>query len=158
MSRSIDGCADWSLQAEDFAWDGSLRDIYVQGTSLDDWERVLRLVQYGPYQAQLFADDVLQPFPRDVRQLFGDSSARPWRLWFSVEGVHLKCHFFTHEEVEFDLDPREVTQANLPALLRFMAELGDATSKPVVLTPENFQERPIFRYEPLRHAMTWLPR
>jgi hypothetical protein len=157
MNARIDGCIDWSLQAEDFAWDGSLRDIYVQETSLEDWQRVLRLIQQGPYAAEFFAEDSPQPFPDDVHVLFRDPSTRPGRLWFSVGGVHLACHFFRPEEIEFDLDPREVTEATLPGLLRFMADLGDATGHTVVLTPENCREAPVFRYDAALRQMAWVP-
>jgi len=51
--------------------------------------------------------------------------------------MQLNCHFFQNDDIELDLDPREVTgQAQLDALLEFMRDIGRTTSASVVLTPK----------------------
>ena len=63
-----------------FAWDGSLIDIYVLNTTLEDWQR----------------------------------------------------------------------------LLDFMHALGSTLGKAVILTPENFQQRPLYRFDPQTGTQEWL--
>jgi hypothetical protein len=68
-------------------------------------------------------------------------------LFFDVAGVELASHFLQESEIEFDLRPDGLTEGKLRELLAFMAMLGRATRKAVVLTPENEQSRPIFRFD-----------
>jgi len=65
--------------------------------------------------------------------------------------VQANCHFFTVEEIEFDIDTREVKgQQELNALLEFMRCLAHATDKEAVLTAENMPEIVILRVRPGR--------
>jgi hypothetical protein len=64
--------------------------------------------------------------------------------------------FFTVEEIEFDIDPREVKgQQELNALFGFMRCLAQATDKEVVLTAENMREIVIFRASPGNAAIEY---
>lgn len=68
---------------------------------------------------------------------------------FRTGGILVVFHFFTPEEIECDIDPREVSgQASLDALLGFKRRLGDLTRKPAALTPENVPDEPIISYDP----------
>jgi hypothetical protein len=79
-------------------------------------------------------------------------------LTFDVGGVHINCHFFGHEELEFDLDPREVKDArSLAEVLGFMRQVGVALELPVRLTPENTRERPFLEYSPGEDRFTHTP-
>src|SRR5947208_490580 len=92
---------NWGAQAADFEADGSLRDLYVLGTTLDDWRSVLKLIFEGPFDAKLLRDRVALPMPHDARSLFGTGAV----MLFFVDGMELACHFFTVEEIEFDFYP-----------------------------------------------------
>src|SRR5688572_7775131 len=39
------GLMSWSEAATDFTADGSLRDLYILGTDIDDWEQVYRFAR-----------------------------------------------------------------------------------------------------------------
>lgn len=136
----------WDTCKQDFEWDGSWRDIYVTPASLDDWKAVFPLLlaqsdtefirESGPVNAPASLDE----------SFFADS--RP-TLLFRVGDVLVVFHFFTPEEIECDIDPREVTgQASLDAVLAFIQQLGDLTRKRTVLTPENCSDNPIISYDP----------
>ena len=59
----------------------------------------------------------------------------------------MHCHFFTTDEIELDLDPREVTsQGQLDAVLDFISNLGAALQRDVVLTEENSPEHVWFKF------------
>jgi hypothetical protein len=147
---------DWSVQRQAFAWDGSWRDLYVLGAGELNWQRVLDLIREGPYRAEL-QSDLPAPLRWEARELLaaGASATRPL-LHFWVGELLLACHFFDCDDIEFDLDAREVSEAQLAGLLDFMVRLGDVTASPVVLTEENRKEAEWFRYEPGTKQMSWI--
>jgi hypothetical protein len=135
----------WDTCKQHFKWDGSWRDIYVAPASLNDWEAIFPFlrVQQG---VEFLRESRAVSLPEALDASFF-SEARP-TLRFRVGGVLVVFHFFTPEEIECDIDPREVTgQASLDAVLAFMRQLGDLTRKRVVLTPENGIEHPIISYD-----------
>jgi len=136
----------WDTCKEDFRRDGSLRDIYVTPASLGDWRAIYPLFRRQSDIEFLTETGVLEiPENLDV-SFFAD--VRP-TLRFRVDGVLVVFHFFTPDEIECDIDPREVTcQAQLDSLLAFVRQLGDLTHKQAVLTPENLREEPIISYDP----------
>ena len=89
-------------------------------------------------------------FPCNIDRLFPTGpESQLTTLSLHVSGVRVNCHFFTPEEIEFDLDPAEVNDpANLDGLFAFMKGLATAVGKEVVLTPENMREIAIFRCRP----------
>jgi hypothetical protein len=62
-------------------------------------------------------------------------------------------HFFGEFEIEFDLDPREVTgQPEFDDVVAFMGRLAAATGKVAVMTPENTHDAPFLSVAPLGAA------
>ncbi len=138
----------WDKCKDDFQWDGSLRGIYVTPASLGDWKALYSILCSYP-NVEYFVDGVAQPPPADVEQVFAVwASANPMLRIRVGESVVI-FHFFARDEIECDIDPREITsQADLDSLLGFVRQMGDVTRKPVAVTPENLPERPIITYEP----------
>jgi hypothetical protein len=138
----------WSKVESDFEWDGSLRDIYVRSATLEDWRAVYRVLKTSPEVAFRF-DGEQVAVPADISDVFAMRGKKSPMLSLKVGSVTVVCHFFTEEEVEFDIDPREVrSQADLDAVLAFLKKIGDSVRKPVLLTPENAPQSEILRYEP----------
>jgi hypothetical protein len=131
-ARKID--FDWARQKEALAEDGSLRDIYVLGTTAEDWKRVVTFLKAAPYRAKL-EDESL--------------------MIFHVGDVEICCHFFVEDQVELDFWPNDVGEPELKALLEFMGDLGDLTGKRVLMTPESDQQNPIFEYEPTKRKVSY---
>lgn len=144
---------NWSVQQQDFEPDGSLRDIYVLGTTVDDWNEVVRHIGLGSYRAKFAMNGAPMPIPHRVDELFGTAQGL---LTFWVGTVDLACHFFAADEIEFDFYPNAVREHELHQLLGFLADIGDLTGKVVVLTPENCREAPIFRYSPSTAKLEWM--
>lgn len=70
-------------------------------------------------------------------------------LQVSAGDVYLNCHFFCEEEIEFDLDPRELRgEQDLQAVVAFMSTLANGTGKPAILTHENSQQAVILTIQP----------
>ena len=149
---------EWSTVAEDFEPDGSLRDIYVHDTTRDDWQRVLEHLKAHHSPLRFMIDSVDAPLPANVGDIFAIHKRASPSLGFSIEGVVVVCHFFTADEIEFDIVPQDVRgPAQLAALQSFMAELGRVTSRVVSLTPENAPHMPILEFDPLAEAFRYVP-
>jgi hypothetical protein len=141
---------DWERCKEDFRWDGSLRDIYVTPATVDDWRALYpRLCDYPG--AEYSAGGVVKEAPNTVEQAFASRSSGIPIFRIQVGAMVVVFHFFSEDQIECDIDPREISsQSDLDVLVGFMRWLGDAVRKPVLLTPENRREHPIITYVPDR--------
>src|ERR1700755_1575313 len=100
----------WQDYKKAFEFDGSWRYIYITETELKDWKTVLEFLAEGRYPVRYLVNEVETPLNTNAWQLFQDKKeSKMPLLWIDVSGVMLACHFFDQNEIEFDLDPREVT-------------------------------------------------
>ena len=136
----------WENVQCEFAFDGSWRDIYVLNVGLAAWNRMLNGLKAAKYDLIYYQDgqpEELPARPEDAFSLTGEIN-RLLRVHFC--GVVANCHFFTPDEIEFDIDPREVLgQKQLDALFGFMQCLAQSVGQDAVLCPENMPEIVIFR-------------
>ncbi|MDR3458650.1 MAG: hypothetical protein P4N60_14465 [Verrucomicrobiae bacterium] len=138
----------WETVKDDFRWDGSLRDIYITPATMDDWGAVYVLLRDYP-DAEFLVDGGKQPLPPKTERIFELHATSSPMLRIQAGRALVVFHFLSSEEVECDVDPREVvSQADLDALLGFVRQLGEATKKKVVITPENLRSEPIISYSP----------
>lgn len=144
-------------EREAFEGDGSLRDIYVLNTDADDWDSCISYVQ-SRYRTEFTADNEPLPFPEGIGEVFRLRDEKALTLRIDLNGVSINTHFFTEEEIEFDIDPREVDSSSAAEdVLSFMSDLGNLLSKEVVLTPENASTIPIYRFLPSMTVPEYLP-
>ncbi len=134
----MNACPPWQSVARAFEWDGSWRDIYILNTSVNDWDVVLKALSLGSYGFKFICSGeswakALPSFANItlLRERSGVTSS------FVIVDITIKCHFFTDDTIEFDLDPREVNAENWPELCNFLFELSRITEKPCRLTEEN---------------------
>jgi hypothetical protein len=145
----------WEDVSEDWRPDGALRDVYVFDATEADWQRVVDAVR-GRWSSTYQVDGQAAQMPEAVREIFrAASSQRPlWQIKLR-DGIVANCHFFGGEEIEFDLDPREVSsQLDLDVVCEFLRVVGQATAKPSVLSAENSPDLPIARYDPETDRIT----
>jgi hypothetical protein len=154
----IDGVLDWPRQKVDFEPDGSLRDIYVENATVEDWKLVVARILDGNYAARLRRGSAEAPLPADFESLFEGALEGNDRYFmsFTLGDIVLDCHFFTSSEIEFSFAPNDVTEASMHGLLAFLIEVGEAIRKPVIMTPENCPQAPIFSYDPDGHQLRWI--
>ncbi len=140
----------WTEIAPEFVWDGAWRDIYVVGASLEDWQRILDLLNdRNPDALAFYVDGEKVASAPSAKVIFERRHETATLLQVTAGDVHLNCHFFCEEEVEFDLDPRELKgEEDLQAILAFMSTLANGTGKPAILTHENAQEAVILTVQP----------
>jgi hypothetical protein len=144
----------WGKCETDFEPDGSLRDIYVLQTTLDDWLAVLSSVTAPPYSATVDGA-AASSVSVDLPALLAHPGVH--LLSFPVGRVDVNCHFFSEKEIEFDFVPNGLTEEDLKGLLTFMSSLGRLTGKLVVMTPENCPTHPIFRCDPRQGSVEYVP-
>lgn len=150
----IDAVLDWRRQQADFESDGILRDIYIQATTAADWKLVAAHILDGDYRARLECGGAVVAMPREMETAFAENAR--YSMTFTVGGIGLVCHFFSPTEIELSFEPHQVSEAGLRALLSFVIELGDVTGKPVLVSPENCPQAPIFRYDPSDRHLRWI--
>ncbi|MBB5233135.1 hypothetical protein [Deinococcus budaensis] len=134
---------------EIFEPDGSLVDLYVPNTSLEDWQRLLDELRTGflPYEYRDFElGDERRPLPLRTEDIFSRSDeASRCLLTLDSDGLKLNCHFFIPEEIELDLHPQDIHSAELATrLTHFVVRISALLSKPVLVCSENMRERPCF--------------
>lgn len=139
------------LWAMDGLWgiDGSLRDVYVLGTDERDWESFLELVRGLPHEYSFDGQAAGLP---SVKALFARRDV-VHLLRIPIGSAQAHCHFFVIDELELDLDPREITEPTTHDLvLAFLAGLAERLAKPLLLSPENGPEHPYLTYDPSAHS------
>ncbi|TNC10550.1 hypothetical protein FF100_23110 [Methylobacterium terricola] len=146
----------WSRIAAAFNYHGALLDIYVLETSHQDWARVWDLLRAKPERLTFEIDGQAKPPPAEVAEVFNFYPARSVLVSYRLGKQRLNCHFFTEEEIEFDLDPRDVDSLlEADRLVGFLNALGRATMKEVLLTVENSPDEVIARYDPTSDTLEW---
>lgn len=142
---------------KDIKWlfepDGALRDIYVQEVSLNDWRKVIDLintkykVNYGETGEfkdtnQINIDYVIEYLTDETGELESKSAS------ISLGNIRLNCHFFLEDQIEFDIDPKEVNSIEDFELIEdFMLEISKSIDNQITLTDENNPKFPLIKID-----------
>jgi hypothetical protein len=117
----------WDPVKDDFAWDGSLRDIYIAPAKADDWASIWPMLREYPGAEFSYEGNNEAP-PATVQEVFASRASGNPMLRLRAGSVSIVFHFFSTEEIECDMDPRDITyQPDLDALLGFIRQLADRT-------------------------------
>lgn len=136
----------WEAVRTEFAFDGSWRDVYVLGADMTAWQQMLNWLRASGYNLSYFRNGQPATLPAQAKDAFPLEGERDRLLSVRFCGVVANCHFFTPEEIEFDIDPREVVgQTELDGLFGFMSSLAETVGRDVILCPENCSETVVFR-------------
>ena len=137
----------WTACRDDFAPDGSLRDVYVEHTVLADWERLLGWLRSTSFALSFSHDGNSMPLPSTVHEVFALSRSASSILTIQAGPLAINCHFFAEDEIEMDIDPTQLTDEHSFAhLLGFVRGLGNALQHDVIVTHENFKAGVLLRY------------
>ena len=138
---------------EDIKWifepDGALRDIYVQDVRQSDYRKLINLLnsQYklkfgGEYSNQIDFDYIQKMWNDETGKIETKS------LTINLEGITVKSHFFIPEQIEFDIQPRQIIQlSDFDKVLNFMENISKVVGKQVTLTNENRIEFPLIKID-----------
>ncbi|MEV4413290.1 hypothetical protein [Catellatospora sp. NPDC049609] len=128
---------------------GSLPDVYIQNTTVDDLQALFDMVLKSCWAWEFSDGDTTAPLPT-AAEIF----ARP----ADAECVYLRVRPapdvlaifrpYASDEIWFDIDLRELQgQERLDLLCGFFTAIGRRLGKPVCMTPEMGQE-PVLGFEP----------
>lgn len=125
--------------------DGSLRDVYFLDTTIQDWQTFLNLNISKNFRYTFDGNKAEISSAIDLLNNCDGSHT----LSIETAGVEINCHFFCTEEIELDIDPRQVKgEREHIAVLEYIAQLAMALHKTAYMTPENSQSEPIFTFDP----------
>lgn len=132
-----------------FEPDGSLRDIYVQDVTLSDWEKLIDFLnlnydlKFGENEKNQIDKDYVIKFLKDET---GEMESKSLKIDFN--GVNFHCYFFLPDQIEFDIDPREIrTVTDFESIEKFMISISKMLKNQVTLTGENSPEFPLFKID-----------
>jgi len=116
--------------------DGTLRDVYVDKTTLEDWNNFLAATKASSYTLTYFDGDKEVDLPEQAAAIFSDKPDLKL-LTIGTGKFIFNCHFFVSTQIEFDLNPVDfVASKDNKVIYDFMQFVALATKKTVRLTPE----------------------
>ena len=124
----------------DISWifkpDGALRNIYVQNTSLNDWEKIIDLLNDN-YILNYHSKNKIDK--EEVFQNLKEIGEKDFKtVSIVIKNIKINCHFFLIEQIEFDIEPNEIkTQDDFEKILSFMTKISSTLKKQITLTGEN---------------------
>jgi hypothetical protein len=141
-----------------FYCDGSYRDIYIRNTSLSDWQAFHEFIKNERLCIEIFKDGARVEFDDlSVEEIFKLTEQFAIRMCFYLDTLSVHCNFFTIEEIELDIDPKEVIDERIyNNVIEFLLKLSKAVNKEVVLTPENCPDYVILRSLPNRNEIEYV--
>ncbi|MFZ4135624.1 hypothetical protein [Streptomyces koyangensis] len=117
---------------------GALLDVVVPGTSVEDWQAVLDLVERSGWSCRYSEGAAELPVPRAEAVLSRPAVAEcaELRVRPAVEVLAI-FRFHSAEEIDFDVDLRELQgQGRLDVLCDFLTAIGRRLGKPVLMCGE----------------------
>ncbi len=135
-----------------FETDGALRDIYVQNTTISDWEKVVDLLN-SHYKLTFGVDNENLSDKIDfdyVKTMFADETGEleTKSATIDLNGIIIKCYFFLKDQIEFDINPTEIkSEKELNVITEFMTSISSELKKQVTLCGENQPEFPFIKID-----------
>jgi len=136
---------DWEeIKEKIYYWDGSWRDIYIQNTTQGDWKKWIDFVNNN-YEVEFYSGQT----QRQETFIDGFTIIKYWEskeslinsATIKLNTIIIKCYFFSVEEIENDIDPREITTIDdHNKLLSYMINISKLLDKTVIMTAENMRE------------------
>lgn len=130
--------------------DGSLRDIYVFNVNLTDWQKFLNWILNSNWDIVFYKDGYVTEYnEKDVIQLFQEKVNHRILMSIKTNQVLINCHFFSEDEIEDDIDPKEVkSKTEAYTVFEFMKELSIILNKQSILSREISPDYPLVRVNP----------
>jgi len=137
---------DWNeLRKSVYQIDGSWRDIYVLNTTRDDWRKWIEHVN-ATYKVTFTAENYMDGVVSDrIDAGFIDYRWDEERYVACASvffhHVQVNCHFFTDEQIENDIDPKEIkSMEDHLRVVHYMKSISTLLDKEVILAEENSEQ------------------
>lgn len=137
---------DWHSIQQGFEPDGALRDVYIAPASASLWNEFIEWVSRAGYSSEFWHGQRKKALPQELLEIKQLQQTDPTTLkLFLSAGVQINCHFFIDEEIELDIDPREIRdQEAFESLLIFLRAIATALKRNARVTYENSPEDELF--------------
>ncbi|WP_406825075.1 hypothetical protein [Pedobacter sp. KACC 23697] len=124
--------------------DGSLRDIYVKDTSMEDWEKWIDLINTG-YKVKFYnglSGEIESQIDKSmVFDYWNGKTDLLSNVTIHLKDILVKCYFFGGDEIENDITPSEINSIeDHNRLVDYLKDVSACLDKEVMLTPENYSE------------------
>jgi len=132
-----------------FEADGSLRDIYIQDIILADWEKLIDFINSN-YQLKFGENDSNQIDKEYIMKFLTDetSEMETTSLRIDFNRINIHCYFFLNNQIEFDIDPKEINSLNdFETIEKFMTSISKTLNSQITLTAQSYPEFPIFKID-----------
>jgi hypothetical protein len=128
---------------------GTLPDVHVPNTSIDDWQALVDLVRAQDWTFAYLVDGEPRELPARVQDMLSrhDEGGGQLNVW-PAPGVLAIFRPYTADEIDFDVDLRELQgQQRLDLLCAFFRTIDRQLGKPVLMTPEGSGNDPVLGYD-----------
>ena len=131
----------YTLEENIYYADGSLRDILIQNTTLEDWAYWIDLINKN-YEVEFFNGEQgvkeSQINKERVYEYLTGNSSIGNSATIRFQNFNAVCHFFTTSEIENDILPNAIKSIeDHNTLVNYMIDVSKTLSKQVLLTAEN---------------------
>lgn len=124
--------------------DGSLRDIYIIDTTIDDWNIIWDYIKTLNKVTLIVDGETVISIPNDIIDIFEGRKDKSIFVSFDFNGVNICSHFFCISEIEFDISPKEINNtAKAEAVIKFLVTVSELLNKNVSISLENDKENPL---------------
>lgn len=123
---------------------GTLPDVVVEGTTAEDWQALLDLVQSQGWQYaySLSGEPMELASAADMLAAASADTTPVLRVW-PIPEVLMIFRVYQAESIDFDVDLRELQgQERLDVLVAVLRLIGQRLGKSVLMTPEGSSGRP----------------
>ncbi|MBS7530508.1 hypothetical protein IC619_008395 [Hazenella sp. IB182353] len=133
-----------------FYKDGSLRDVYIFDTDEYEWRKFLNLLKTIPFICEFMVNGIESNHIHfDIQDILKLSDEKNVLFIINLDGVKIHCHFFCIEEIELDINPKEINNYRAMNLVfEFMKTISNKLNKEVIITPENMPTYPLLTIYP----------
>ncbi|MEV5149361.1 hypothetical protein AB0L14_34465 [Streptomyces sp. NPDC052727] len=127
---------------------GSLPDVRVPDTSVEDWQAVLDLVRSQGWSYEYSEDGVAVRLPRAADMLARSEGADALLRVWPVPGFLVIFRAYEAGAIDFDVDLRELQgQVGVDVLCRLLRAIGRRLGKPVLVMPESDPLHPVLGFD-----------
>ena len=152
---------EWNdLKANIYFKDGSLRDIYVLITNMDDWEKWTEVVNQNYvvefYDRRTGSKISSIDFNKVIECWQGINEDGVYAI-INLDGILLNCYFTDKSEIENDFSPNEIkTITDHNSLMKYLTGISKTLNKPVLITSEMRKSEVLVNV--LHDEITYFPR
>ena len=135
---------DWlELKNSIYYQDGSLRDIYIRNVSRVHWNTIINHLN-SSYDVDFEIEGASKENGIDFGSVVANWESIVYKTLSAtirLGDIIIKTYFFTEDEIEFDITPKEIdTFEDHNTLIDFLKDISNVLGKTVELTEECYHD------------------